>query len=144
MLIGPPGSGKSTWAKKNLGILFEEIFSSDEYRKKILGDENNQDCARLVFRTLEEDLLKSITWGNVCYDATNTVKRRRKEFLNKLPANVEKIGVIFITSLDECKRRNKQRDRVVPEEVIDRMHERFAKTNMRKDYKEFDRLYYAW
>lgn len=42
MLVGLPGSGKSTYAellKKQYNAI---ICSSDEARKKITGDENNQ------------------------------------------------------------------------------------------------------
>ena len=71
VMVGLPGSGKSTIAKQlaedNPNTL---IFSSDAYREKICGDENDQSNNDLVFRTLHKDLREALLLGKNCiFDA---------------------------------------------------------------------------
>lgn len=127
MMVGLPGSGKSFTA----GTLPDTIIhSSDAIRAEILGDENRQDQQELVFQTLHERVFRDLRNGkNVVYDATNTNYKRRMEFLQRvnamrLPA-LQTVCVFMATPYDECVKRNKDRERTVPEHVICRMYKRF-------------------
>ena len=133
MLIGPPGSGKSYLAngKNNPNSLEKQgykIFSSDAMRLKINNDINDQSSAELVFNKLHGLMFNALNKNqDVVFDACNTKKKDRKNFFRSLKKyvknkNVEVIGVIFDTSIEECKKRNlnKDRDHSVPDEVIDR------------------------
>ena len=133
MLIGLPGSGKSTWAKDTLEYtslygnsdlsLDFKLFSSDEYREKISGDVNCQDDNQKVFNTLYDDLIEHVkNGGNAIYDATNINRKSRKTLLHRLQDlhidNLVIQGVVFATPIEKCIERNNARDRKVPEEVI--------------------------
>ena len=60
MLVGIPGSGKSTWAENNKDIVNEVIQSSDELRKE-LGDINdqskNEEVFNILHKRIKEDLI---------------------------------------------------------------------------------------
>jgi len=122
LLCGIPGSGKSTWAKQKLDEgLFSEIYSSDEYRERYLNDINDQEHNELIFKLLQADIINALAKDkDVCYDATNLSRRNRIRFLSKLSSTVEKIVVVFNTSLEDAINNNNNRDRNVPTSVIRR------------------------
>lgn len=66
---------------------------------------------------------------NVIYDATNLVAKTRKSTLTRLRQTLDQYFIakadIIVCALSECKRRQGERDRKVPDEVIDRMVRQF-------------------
>ena len=76
MLVGLPGSGKSTYAGKlkKEGVI---IHSSDRVREE-LGDVNDQSKNEEVFRILHKRIKDDLKSGkSVAYDATNLNRKRR-------------------------------------------------------------------
>lgn len=127
MMCGLPASHKSTKAKELAEEYNANIHASDEIRKELSGDINNQDINALVFQTLHNRIKQDLKNGKNCiYDATNISYRRRQGFLRELKnINCEKICVFTATPIEECLKANALRDRVVPEEVIKSMYMRF-------------------
>lgn len=123
MLVGVPGSGKSTYAKEKLKTESStKYFSSDAIRAEIYGDENCQDDPNRVFTLMQERTLEALKNGyNVIYDATNITRKNRKRILDRLPSYVHKSCIIVWAPIDECIRRDLQRDRTVGEAVIWKM-----------------------
>lgn len=121
LMVGLPGSGKSTVAKK-----YGEpsvILSSDELRAIIGNGESDQSVSGLVFRTLETMVAYFLARGqSVVIDATNITRAARLPFIligRKYKAFVEAWVVEADSNL--AKYRNARRARVVPEDVIDKM-----------------------
>lgn len=136
VLVGLPGSGKSTHAsklleKENANGNEARIFSSDAIREELYGDESILGNANEVFQLLEERLISYIETNpnaTAIYDATNLTVKTRKGLLNRL----KKVRTVcyfechFVACrLSVCKSRQFTRDRKVPEEVIDRMVRQF-------------------
>lgn len=131
MLIGLPGSGKSYLAKKFARQDGGQVFSSDETRRELFGDENVQDNPALVFEILHNRIYDYFKSGGerAFYDATNISSRRRKAFLNSLASrkiNVIKTCYVAATSLETCIERDAARERTVGEKVILKMMFRFC------------------
>lgn len=124
VLCGLPASGKSTYAKKLAEVHNANIHSSDEIREELSGDVNNQNINELVFKTLHNRIKEDLKNGKSCiYDATNINYKRRMGFLNELnKIPCEKICYLVATPYEECLKNNANRDRKVPEEVIERMY----------------------
>ena len=130
MMVGISYSGKSTIAKK----IREEhpefvICSSDEMRKRLYGDEGIQKDLHKVFEKLHKEIREYLKKGqSVIYDATCLSSKRRVAFLKSIEhiKDVKKCCIIVATPLEECIRRIKLRDRVVPEEVIWRQVKSFS------------------
>ncbi|MDX2267428.1 MAG: AAA family ATPase [Bryobacter sp.] len=125
ILIGLPGSGKSTWAAGQTGAV---VLSSDATRILLCGDETNQTIHGAVFRTLRFVLRERLRLAQprTIIDATNLRRRDRKPFLAiaaQFGARAE--AIVFAPPLEVVLTRNAQRSRVVPPEVIQRMATRF-------------------
>src|SRR5574344_881863 len=85
MMVGLPGSGKSTIANNMPNYMECEVFSSDKYREKVLGNENDQSNNQLVFQTMYKDMKAILTAGtNVILDATNVTRKSRAAALREI------------------------------------------------------------
>ena len=81
VLVGISGSGKSTYSDYLRRVGFE-VFSSDEIRKELWGDENDQKNPSEVFNTLHRRILSALKEGKNCvYDATNISAKKRAAFI---------------------------------------------------------------
>lgn len=138
MLVGLPGSGKSTFIKAYKGV----IVSTDAIREELFGSEDDQTANARVFDVALKRVIAAIKEGeDVVLDATNVVSKRRISFLKQLPY-CKKRALVIATPYDECLKRNAARDRKVPEEVIKRMYMSF---DMPAEYEGFDevRIFYT-
>lgn len=138
MTIGLPGSGKSHWASEQDA----KVVSSDAIREELFGDVNDQNHNNEVFNEVHNRIQNYLKQRfNVVYDATNLSSKRRKGFLNTVPKFVRKVAVVFCTDYDICLKRNAERDRHVPEEVIERMYKRLT---LPTHLEGFDQIEYVF
>jgi predicted kinase len=126
LLIGLPGSGKSTWAARQ-GIT---PLSSDLMRLLLSGNEENQSIHKQVFQAIRYLLRQRIRLGckETYIDATNLTPWERRpyaEIARRYGCRLE--AVWFDIPLETCKRRNRKRERVVPDEVLDAMAARLVR-----------------
>ena len=83
MLIGIPGSGKSTWAKTMTKD--HVVHSSDAIREELYGSYDVQDNPAKVFDLMQKRTVADLKAGNnVIYDATNLFSKRRMGLLTAL------------------------------------------------------------
>ena len=123
--IGLPASGKSTHAREWAATHSNSIhLSSDAIREELYGDACIQGDPNKVFSIMLRRAREAIAEGlDVLYDATNVTHKNRRSIL-QIP-NVTFVARMFIVSVEECKRRNSERARKVPDSVIDRMVRQF-------------------
>lgn len=126
--VGMPGSGKSYFAERERekGAV---IISSDSIREELYGDVNDQKHNAEVFDTMKKRTIVALRNGDyVVYDATNLNAKRRINFLKELRREVkefEAICAVFAVPYEECCRRNENRERTVPDYVMERMYKNF-------------------
>ena len=142
MMIGLPGSGKSTFAE-TIGNNETIILSSDKLRNELYSDENDQKHNTEVFKILHERARKNLLAGrDVVYDATNINKKQRADFLKSIDdIQCNKEAVCMMTPYKSCLKFNEGRDRFVPEHVIDRM---YKKWNPPHGSEGFDRIQFVF
>lgn len=164
VMVGVPGSGKSTMASELVNIYKNshskyddfgrndilDVISSDEIRERILNDVNDQTQNELVFKEVHNMIKKSLyDHHHIVVDATNINIKARKGILECLNCLVEKdrkhynvIAYVMPTPEKICKERNSSRDRVVPEFVIDKQ---ICKFEMPFFEEGFDKIYiHGW
>jgi predicted kinase len=120
LAIGLPGSGKSSWFKRNSIT----PLSSDMVRALLFDDPAEQRFQDLVFSTLRSMLkARLIAHRPMNYvDATNLTPQERHNWI-KLAKDFgyDVHGVFFDVPLEVCIERHQRRDRIVPEDVMRKM-----------------------
>src|SRR6266481_7630628 len=123
LTIGLPGSGKTTWYKRR-GVT---PLSSDLLRTLLFDDITEQRYQGLVFSTLRSllraRLIAKMPWNYV--DATNLSPHERKQWIGMARSfGYEVQAVFFDVPLEVCLERNRNRERVVSEEIMRNMAQR--------------------
>ncbi|MDX2150719.1 MAG: ATP-binding protein [Bryobacteraceae bacterium] len=120
VLVGLPGSGKSSWAES----LRLPVLSSDDVRRLLKDDANDQTIHGEVFATMRYLLRRRLELRRpvTVIDATNLTPKERQSWVAMagLYGAVAE-AVLFDTPPEVCKQRSRGRQRVVPDEVIDLM-----------------------
>lgn len=120
VLVGLPGSGKSTWAERQ-GVT---PLSSDAIRHLLADDATDQTIHRRVFLTMRFLLRQRLAIGRpVSYvDATSLTPAERAPYIAMARrAGCDAEAVFFDVPLEVCRERNRGRHRVVPDEALEAM-----------------------
>lgn len=127
MMVGVPGSGKSTVANEMGKVLGIPVISSDLVRKEVTGSEEDFSQDYYVWTSVIPKKLKdSLSKGDAIFDATNLKARDRKKILNLAGPTVEKLAIVVDTPIETCIERQNLRERKVPSDRIREMYCSFA------------------
>lgn len=131
--VGIPGCGKSTFG----ALLGAEIVSTDAIRAR-MGDVNDQSNNDVVFQRYHAEITRALVDGwNVYADATNLrdfARAKLREIAERTGATTH--AWVFINT-GQAVVRNGGRERVVPNDVMQRMIAQFEKAErdmLRENY----------
>lgn len=127
LLVGIPGSGKTTYAKKYIEENYNTIhFSSDLIRKELWGNEATQGDNNEVFSIMQKRAIEALDNGyNVIYDATNITRKDRGHIISQCPKFAKIEAHVAWAPIETCIERDAARERTVGKDVIDRILKRF-------------------
>ncbi len=124
LLVGIPGSGKTTLAKKVVEKGFHYL-NADAIRAELYGDEgeqgNPEDVFSIFFQRLEQAMGEE---ADIIIDNTNLNPKHRHPILER----AQQFGYVDVqlwwldVPLEVCLQRNKSRDRIVPDDIVTNMH----------------------
>lgn len=151
MLIGIPGSGKSTYLKSidNRNVV---IVCPDDIRRRLTGNVSNQSRNKDVWNIANKAICKLLYSGRyVILDATNVNTSIRRNMLNTIKTRFRGLNT-YATMFDANPEVSKQRimrdiqnnvDRAnVPPEIIDRMHEQYLDTLTQINKDGFTKIFH--
>jgi predicted kinase len=144
MLIGVPGSGKSTWIANQIWAGDCTVVSSDRFideeaeRQGKTYNEVFSGYVKIATKLMENHVLVAQANGlDIIWDQTNTSVKSRKAKLAMLPS-YEKIAVVFKTpEADELSRRLASRPgKAIPDGVMSSMISSLVIPTVEEGFKE--------
>ena len=130
LLVGIPGSGKSTWVREQLDSECKHWISRDAIRFEVVKEDEEyfskeKEVFNLFVRAVQADIDNDFI-TDIYVDATHINEASREKLLGRLK-NLDKVNinaVLFNTPLEVCLERNAQRTgrACVPETAIRNMH----------------------
>lgn len=126
MLIGPPGSGKTTLACHLQRLISRScLIATDQIRQQLYGDPTVQGLWPQIEAVVEHQAREAIHQGQtIIYDATNAKRVWRVALLQRL-AHLQAVwvGWHLTTPLATCLEWNSRRPRFVNPVVIEALHQ---------------------
>lgn len=153
VLIGPPGSGKSTWIKEYLAKAVRPavVLSSDDQIDAMaaeLGITYSQMMPKIDMKALEQnmhaDLRRAVAEGaDIIVDRTNLKVKSRRKWMSQVPSHYVRVAVNFNVSRQELNRRIADRaaktGKNIPADVVSDMIKTFEGPSL----MEFDIIEHA-
>ena len=125
LLIGPPSSGKTTFAKLLSPIINAEVISTDSIREEIYGNSKKQGEWSEIKLVIEKNIFKYLNQKKFfIFDATNCKRSWRLEITqnSNFSEKVDWIGWWLKTPLEKCIEWNKRRDNIVENKIIENLY----------------------
>ena len=124
MLVGVPGSGKTTLSKRIVAKGFH-YMNADTIRLELYGDEKTQGDPAAVFEIFFQRLESAMAEKlSIIIDNTNLNPKHRRQILDRATTFAYDDVQLWLLDvpLATCLERNRNRDRAVEEDIVTNMY----------------------
>lgn len=148
VLVGLPGSGKSTWIKNTLAksdLDYVVVSSDDEIERMAAADGKTYDDVfqKYIGRAtgmMKQNFKDAVNNGrSIIWDQTNMSPKKRRGILQQVPSNYRKIAVAFEVDDEELNRRLTKRaetGKTIPPHVIKSMAKSYVPPSKAEGFDE--------
>jgi predicted kinase len=146
VMVGAPGSGKSTYAAKLAQTENAVIISGDDIRAELYGSAEIQGNWGEIWERIDE-LVSDSCGMPVILDGTHYRKDYREEAVTLLRSyGYSKVeAIVMDASLPTCIARNFSRiERSVPDYIVTAMHEKLQRSLEKIFEEDFDRINFVY
>jgi len=145
VMVGAPGSGKTTYANKLAATENAVIVSGDDIRAELYGSAEVQGNWGEIWGRIDE-LVSESCGMPVILDGTHYRKDYRSEAIQLLRSyGYERVEAVIVdVTLAKCLERNAQRTRQVPDYVIKEMHGKLQSSLRTVGHEDFDRITFVY
>jgi predicted kinase len=147
VLVGLPGSGKSTWVESLRGRMEFVYLSTDTHLEdyaKTNGVSYNDAFSQFIGEA--DGKMKAMARqafsdnANIVWDQTNLSTKKRAKILNQTPKNYRKVAVVFKVDDDELSKRldnrYKETGKFISKSIIDTMRTTFQEPSTQEGFHE--------
>lgn len=126
VLVGVPGSGKSTWTDNFLGttdlpfvvVSSDMVLDAIAKEKGLTYSDVFSEFIDFATSKAKQTFRDAIVEGtSIIYDQTNLSKKKRKGILQQTPKNYHKVAVVFDTDAEEVERRLVMREQATGKHI---------------------------
>lgn len=125
MMVGTPGSGKSTIAEQVGALMGVPVYSADKMRESLTGDASDQSVNAAAWEMVYDEAARQLEAGcNVIVDGTHANPEWRKRDAKRYgDMGARAVVAIYVElPLETTHVRNRNRERIVPPAAIERIH----------------------
>lgn len=146
MLIGVPGSGKSTWQKNSESARKAYLASTDMFIElyAALNHKTYDEVFKEVIKSAEKYMYELVmtavkNGGDIVWDQTNLNRKTRAKKLIMIPDHYEKIAIVFPVPDDLEKRLANRPGKTIPYHVMKSMMDGFEYPQMDEGFNSIIR-----
>lgn len=135
VMMGIPGSGKSTYARK----LDAKYVSLDKIREEKFGDINyrGEESTKIWTEACSMIIQASRHGENAVLDATNVLRSGRRKIIRQFRQNFDKFVLCYVkTPLSVAIERNNNRENVLEEYIIRDKYEKLVEPQLDEGWDE--------
>lgn len=150
MLVGLPGTGKSTWIRDQgfwdrWDSADTMVLSTDNFIESVASGEGKtySEVFPMAIKAAEKNLEEGLEYAiqtdmNIVWDQTNLSVSSRKKKLRKIPAHYRKVAKVFLpTDEHEAWLNSPERaGKVIPKNVLDSMQATFQMPTVDEGFDE--------
>ena len=145
ILVGLPGSGKSTWRAEHTAAV---IISSDDLIDEFAaanGLTYSEAFKKVDMKQIQRDIMSRfqtalVEGRDIIVDRTNMPRKSRALFLNGVPDTYHRRAVVFRVPEEELKRRLRERasatGKFIPEHVVLGMQSSYQEPTLDEGFQE--------
>jgi predicted kinase len=125
LMVGLPGSGKTTWVRGNCGDTF--VLSADEIRKQVHGMDFYEPAEQLIWTIRKYIFVNALSQRlDIIVDETNTTIKRRSDIIRMAKEFDYVVDCIYIdTEIETCRKRVTKLNQPKKINVINKMSRYF-------------------